>query len=484
MTAQPKYATVRDPSAPNSGARVARIAALLGKPLMPWQRLVADVATEREPDGSYRYDLVMVTVPRQAGKTTLLGAIALERMLAEPGTEIQYTAQTGKDAGKRFGDLVKLVQGSPLEEALQPHYRYSAGGKAIELRNESRYLMFAPVQDAIHGDHPHMVLLDEIWAHEEPLGDAIYEGAVIPAQTTLGGRAQNWFVSTAGTARSTFMRKWVERGRRGRAKMAYFEWALAEGDDPYDLTSIERFHPAVGYTQTAQQILDIGTGNGQGEDEGMSRAEYLRALCNLWTEALDPLMSAEEWAALERQMDVPARSEVAVTYDVAPENEAGRIVASWRDAEGRPCIRVLHAAPGTRWMLGALVQLHEQWRPAVLGADDGGPTRRLTDELRRRLGEDAVTTTSGRDFGTAWEGFMTYARDDRSLGHDGSRVFAREMAAVVVVRTGDVFRPSRTHSPAPVAGLIAAAVGIWLWDHQAEELGKPEVYALEELAPW
>ena len=47
MTAAAKYATRRDPSRPTFGNRVAHVAAeVMGTPLMPWQRQVADVAME------------------------------------------------------------------------------------------------------------------------------------------------------------------------------------------------------------------------------------------------------------------------------------------------------------------------------------------------------------------------------------------------------------------------------------------------------
>jgi hypothetical protein len=45
----PLYATPRDPSRETLGGEVAAIAAQLGKPFMPWQRLVADVAMELDP---------------------------------------------------------------------------------------------------------------------------------------------------------------------------------------------------------------------------------------------------------------------------------------------------------------------------------------------------------------------------------------------------------------------------------------------------
>ena len=69
MTGEPKYATRRNPANPTFGARIAAVAAYLGGSLMPWQRQVADVALELDPNdpGAWRYPVVVVTVPRQAG---------------------------------------------------------------------------------------------------------------------------------------------------------------------------------------------------------------------------------------------------------------------------------------------------------------------------------------------------------------------------------------------------------------------------------
>ncbi|MFR1605435.1 MAG: hypothetical protein ACLSUZ_01980 [Bifidobacterium pseudocatenulatum] len=44
---------------------------MLGKPLLPWQRYVADVAGEIDPaTGTYYYDRVVLSTPRQCGKST------------------------------------------------------------------------------------------------------------------------------------------------------------------------------------------------------------------------------------------------------------------------------------------------------------------------------------------------------------------------------------------------------------------------------
>ena len=469
--AAPKYATARDFSARSDGARIGKIAAALGRPFMPWQQIVADVATEREDDGSYRYEIVLVTVPRQSGKTTLVGPVQLDRIIMNPGIRCFYTAQTGMDAGKRFEDLVSLVKASPLGS--KATYKFAAGDKSITVPGGSQLKIFSPGMAALHGETPPLVTLDEIWEYDELLGDAMLEGAIIPAQMTLAGRRQIWMISTAGVAASTFMRKWVDRGRESVTsggkkypRLAYFEWGLPDGGDPYDPDTLASFHPAVGYTVTVDELLAIET----------SHANWLRAFCNVWTEVKDPLFSDEHIASLNVDPHaVPAVSDLTITYELAPDDALGTVAASWRDTDGTPCSRTLHTAPGSGWMVEFLQRIRRDWHPAVIGADDGGPTRKVTDALRRAIGDDsAVITVGGRDFGTACEGWMTAVRDSQ-IRLDGSKTMTRGVQHLAIKRVGDVTRFSRSESTGPIVGPIASAVGIWLHDHR-EVAVKPFIH--------
>lgn len=474
MSAPATYATARRPERRTIGGRIARTSKLLGKSPMPWQSQVYDVAGELLDDGSLAYEIVIVTVPRQSGKTTLVGPVQIDRAMHEPGARCFYTAQSGKDARKRFEDLANLITGSPL--AAFTKFRWSAGDMGATFHNRASINVFAPTLDALHGETPPLVVFDEFWKYDELLGDALLEGAVIPAQMTLSGRRQVWLISTAGTALSTFMRKWVERGRRavetgGREwpNVAYFEWSMPDGADPYDPEVIAGFHPAVGYTVTVDELLALAA--------TVSRADWLRAFCNVWLEAGNPLIDAEDWRRLARDpAGVPLRSELAVTYEIAPDDECGVVMASWRDDAGRPCSRVLHSAPGTAWMLELIVSIYREWKPAILGADDGGPTRRLTDQLRRVLGEHAVTTLSGRDFATSCEAWLTLVRD-QELVHDGSRTFASSVAHLALARVGDITRFSRKASSGPIVAVVASAAGLWLYDHKTAPLPAPFIYS-------
>jgi len=466
------YATPRNLERRTIGGRIANVAAMMGKPGMPWQRYVWDVAGEVDAFGRLIHELVIVTVPRQSGKTTMYGPVQLERAITTPGIKTFYTAQTGKDARSRFNDLKQLLESSQLMH-LSPAFRLSAGDEAIIWPNGSSNRIFAPVQAALHGETPPLVGMDEIWELDELLGDAILEGAIIPAQVTLNGRRQVWLISTAGTAASAFLRKWVERGRRSVLEpgsdptIAYFEASLPDGDDPFDPVAIARFHPAVRRedgtgTQDLAALMDLS--------RGVSRATWLRAFCNIWTEAAEPLIAPEDWDALADPTIGARWCDVAIAWDVSHDNEMGAIVASWRDAAGRPRTRVVHAAPGTQWMIDLLVDLYDR-RPAAFGADDGGPTRRITDELRRRLAarrepDDAIRTLNGIERAVADDAWITAARDQRELVHDGSRTLSNAVAHIVMKRSGETTRISRTDSTGPVAGPVASAVALWLFDHK------------------
>ena len=54
-----------------------------------------------------------------------------------------------------------------------------------------------------------------------------------------------------------------------------------------------------------------------------------------------------------------------------------------------------------------------------------------------------------------------------TLVQDGSKTLANAIAHLVLKRTGDVTRISRSESTGPVAAAIASAVGLYLFDHRA-----------------
>jgi hypothetical protein len=251
---------------------------------MPWQAFVADVALELDPTtGRYAYQLVLITVPRQSGKTTVFGCVLDHRGISVARARCWFTMQTGKDAVDwltnehwpllaPFGDLCHLRRAIGSE-----HIRWRQSGGLVR--------PFPPSPAALHSKVSDLVVVDEAWAFDYVRGVQL-DQAIVPTQATRPA-AQVWKVSTAGDASSTWWLGTVEQGRAaadaGRTDgIAYFEWACPDDLDPTDPASWPLYHPAYGRT--------IGPESMHAALALLGPDEFARAYGNRWvsSHARDP----------------------------------------------------------------------------------------------------------------------------------------------------------------------------------------------------
>jgi hypothetical protein len=157
----PLYATPRDPSRDTLGGAVAAIAEQLGTPFMPWQRQVADVAMEVDPaTGRLAYREVVLTTPRQSGKTTLELAVLVQRCRTWPRSRALYSAQDRIHARLKWeDDHVAALERSPFAGEFK--VRYQRGDEAIRWHNGSRHGITAPGEKAGHSDVLDLAVADE-----------------------------------------------------------------------------------------------------------------------------------------------------------------------------------------------------------------------------------------------------------------------------------------------------------------------------------
>lgn len=465
--AAPRYATQPTPGRPHDGARAEALARAIARPFMPWQAYVARVATERMPDGSYAYPVVVVSVPRQSGKTLLLAVMLVLRCIREDHHQAFYTAQTGKDARARWQDMVKLIQSSPLRATVR--VRRSQGSERLEFPNGSVLQVFAPTADSLHGYTPPTVALDEAFAHDERLGDELM-GAIEPAQQTLPHR-QLWIVSTRGDLDSVFLDSWLEKGAAGAPGVALFDWGAAEHHDPRDPAHVLQFHPAVG--------LPDGLGNGTSVEtivaSKLSEAAYERAYANRPTKGGDvKRIGAQAWEDLGAQLEPPGDRPVVLTYDVAHDRSAATVGATWTDDSGQLQHKLVRWELGVHWVapwVFAFVRDHANVK--TVAADDTGPAREVTAQLRRGKlprGMDVRVLTT-RELTVAWGELLELVRV-QGFRHCGDGHLADAAGAVVPRPLLDSEAPSRRFSPGDIAPLMACMVGLWATQNrpQTEEV--------------
>ena len=179
---------------------------MLGIELDGWQRLVLDVGLELV-DGVPAFHDVVVTTPRQQGKSVVVFVIAVYALLSLQDELILYGAQQRQDARTRLvEEWWPQLQRSEL--AGQFELSRGAGFECLTAtRTGSRLrLLSTTEQTSGHGSSPTLVLLDETWAMREHVSEAIR-----PATIAKPG-SQIWAISTAGTSASTWWRSQVDVG--------------------------------------------------------------------------------------------------------------------------------------------------------------------------------------------------------------------------------------------------------------------------------
>lgn len=373
----PRFATPRDPTLATYGPAVAKVAAAMGTPLMPWQRLVADVAGEVLPSGRFRHPLVVISVPRQSGKTTLVQALGVHRALAAGRRRVWYTAQTGKDAAEKWAEMVDVIRadGSPLRD-LTLKERKTNGKESLPFCNGSTFAPHPPTKDGLHGKQSDLNLIDEAWSHDEPAGRALMQ-AIVPTQTTRPTR-QTIILSTVGDAASSWFHRYVDRGLQGDG-VALFDWGVDREIAADDLAAIAAVHPAYGFTLDDQALIDA---RAQIEGDG----EFVRAYGNLRTGASERTISAPAWLAGSTLDRIPLGSPVAFGVAVAEDRSDAAIVVG-AVVDGRPLFEVVDNRPGTSWVTPRLLQLVGKWRvggrqPAV-AIDRIGPAGNVAQEAEK-----------------------------------------------------------------------------------------------------
>ena len=365
---RPRWETSRRADRRTLGGEVARIAEQLGQPLMPWQRLVADVGLEVDDDGKPFYREVIVTVPRQSGKTLLTLSWMLQRVLRWPGVQkVAYTAQSGLDARRKIlDDHVPLLQASPLSVSVSRVLR-RAGNEGVIFKTGGRIDVLASNESAGHGRSLSLAVLDEAMADQ----DDRREQAILPAMATKAD-AQVLIVSTAGTDSSVFLRRKVNAGRAAAVEdagsgIAYFEWSAPDDIDAGDESAWWACMPALGRTISPDVVRHAR--------QTMSDDDFRRAYLNQWTSTDDRVIPVAMWDAVCAS-DVAPEGRLVFGVDVTADRASGSIVVS--DADGR--CELVDSRDGVAWIVDRVVELSARWSaPVVL--DAFGPAGTFADAL-------------------------------------------------------------------------------------------------------
>ncbi|MFI6688904.1 terminase large subunit domain-containing protein [Streptomyces sp. NPDC050485] len=441
---------------------------------MPWQHYVSWVALEIDPSGiGFRYPEVLVTVPRQSGKTTLLRPVMTHRSLMLPDAATWMTAQKRNDARDTWLTTVKHVERSPL--AGLATVRRANGSERITFANGGQLGVFAPSTDALHGKYADLVFVDEIWAFLMEQGTALTQ-ALVPTQATRPW-AQTWYVSTAGTGRSAWMRAMVERGREdqrtGRpTRLAYFDWSIPP--DCTDLTDLQIYadhHPALGHT--------IGMRALEQAAETLAPGEFARAFGNFWVSSDTFVIAPALWDGARTAEKLAPGSPIAFAAEVHADRSGGVIVAAGRVPDGRSAVEVIEGRGGVGWIAPRLLELVRRHRPVAVVVDAHGPAGTVHAALsEQRAVQVPLIPISAGDVVQAHAEF----RDQLTAGtlahrpdETGRLDAALSAAQTRLVREQEVVSRLMAEDGSSPAALIAAELAAYGLTHPGEQTPAPRL---------
>lgn len=337
---------------------------------MPWQQQVANVGLELLPNGKPAYREVVITIPRQSGKTWLIlmweihQAIAWAQVLGPQ--KIIYSAQDGQAARKMLIDeQVPILERHKADLGIKNVIR-SYGMESVIWENGSRIDCLASTARSGHGRTVDLGIKDELFADHDFRRDQ----ALVPAMSTRS-YGQVVTASTAGDMDSIALNATVDAGRAAvtdglRTGIAFFEWSASDDEDPADEATWWRCMPALGRTVEVEVIRHAYM--------TLAIDEFKRAFLNIPTATSIRVISKTAWD-LVNHPDVVADNPACVALDVNSDRSAAAIVAATPRA-----VEVVDYRLGLDWVVERCEQVTKQFR-APLAFDTNGPAGRFRDEL-------------------------------------------------------------------------------------------------------
>jgi phage terminase large subunit-like protein len=263
-----------------------------------WQEKVTrDVyGWKRRSDGTRRFRLVYVEVPRKNGKSTWGAGNALKGLVAdgEPRAEV-YSAAGDRDQARIIFDLARdMVTESPrLSGILQP-YQYSI----YNPKSKGFYKVLSADAKGKFGSNPHTVLFDELFVQPD--------GRLWTALTTgTGTRRQPlvWAITTAGWDKLSLCYEQhthamqVLNGAISDDELYPVIFAAGADDDWTDPKVWAKANPSLGRTL---KIEYLRTQCNRALEKIQNQNEFRRFHLNQWTEQETRWMGVDDWKKCAR----------------------------------------------------------------------------------------------------------------------------------------------------------------------------------------
>lgn len=320
----------------------------------------------------YDHLAAFVSLPTANGKTTLLAAVALERVCrGDDYAEVDVVATKQEQAGLLIDAAKRMVETCPeLVELCRWHSRESM----LEYRPTGSRLRAHPAKlSAVQGLNFSLAIVDEIgFAHDETVESLLARLGKRPDAHLIG-------IGTPGFE-PNILQRLRAAGQDGELPpgVTYLEWAAEPGSDPMDRRAWRQANPALraGFLQAEALAVQAGL---------LSPREFATYHLGQWVDESSGWLPPGAWEACPLQEAPPDGAEVVLavegtfrrTLAVVGATLDGGVFFGWgREAALDADLRKVLEAAANQWEVAEIVH-PRRIRPKLFSdlAEAGLPCR-------------------------------------------------------------------------------------------------------------
>lgn len=354
----------------------------MGISFRPWQDPTGRVILAKRADGKYAATIggTGLSIPRQVGKTFLVGAVIFALCLLVPNLTVIWTAHRLRTAEETFGKMQKFAR----RKKIAPHVSkvvLGSGEEEVQFKNGSRILFGARERGFGRGfDEVDVLVFDEAQIlTDNALDDMVPAanqsrqpaGALMlflgtPPKPTDPGEVFRRMRAEALTGEDDDT-GWIEFGADSEARPAPPPAPLTASD----WKQVAKANPSYPDDTPRESILRMR--------KKLGPEAFLREGLGIWDDdhrvGLGPV-------DLESKPTEP----LVLAFDMNPERTMAAITVAWRGESGWHG-EITHQQglvdhrPGSDWLPGRLMELVERHKPHAVMVDPSSPAGSLIPVL-------------------------------------------------------------------------------------------------------
>lgn len=418
----------------------------LGITFDDWQHGTGRVILSKRADGhlAAMIDGVGLSLPRQVGKTYLIGALVFALCVNEPGLLVIWSAHHARTHGETF----LAMQGFAAREKVHPHVEQTfkgSGDEEIRFHNGSR-ILFGARERGFGRGIPGVDIL--IFDEAQILSDRAMSNMLATLNTSQFGL--QLYIGTPpkpDDMSEAFTRMRNEAKANTLVDGAWIEFGADKDAKHDDHKQWAKANPSYPKRTPAQSMMRL--------KRKLTEEDWVREGLGIWDEN-DGAGVLPGWPDCFEEVDPPPPS--AIGLGVSLNSQFGSIASADVLDDGRVNLSAVDRRPHTAWMIAEAKRIQDEYRCAVVVDEktaDGTLVQALED-----AGVD-VTVMNLADLVAAHSEMVNRVRS-KTLTHQRTTELDTAVGNLAWRQVGDGRQAfGRLKSAGPIDMAEAAAAAMW-----------------------